>query len=284
MNRSEQMRSKVAKFYGGMIKGAKPVGVSNRNPGKALDYRIEELDDVPDGMVESSFGCGNPIAFAGVRPGQTVLDLGCGAGLDLLLAAQRVGPAGRVIGVDMSIEMLTRAGANIGKAGLTNVELRKGIIESLPVESNSVDWVISNCVINLSPEKDKVFAEIARVLKPGGAMLVSDIVTQDMPWWGRQGSYLYSACVSGTLSESDYIVGLQRAGFVEAKVRERLLYEPVQMTGLIEDALPRAVTLLRCCGRPAVRMITRRLSNRVVRHIWSAKVFAHKPANGRLFK
>src|ERR1035437_6230005 len=137
MNRSEQIRNQVAKFYGGMIEGTRRIGVSNLNPAKVRYYRKQEFPDLPDGMVESSFGCGNPVAFAGVRPGETVLDLGCGAGLDLLLAAERVGPAGRVIGVDMTDAMLARAGVNIGKAGLTNVELRKGIIESLPVESNS---------------------------------------------------------------------------------------------------------------------------------------------------
>ena len=280
MNRSERIRSRVAKFYGEIITGSTGVGVSNLNPGKLREYRTDDLAGAPDAMLESSFGCGNPIAFAGVGPGETVLDLGCGAGLDLLLAAERVGAAGRVIGVDMAEAMLARAGANIAQAGLTNVELRMGIIESLPVESNSVDWVISNCVINLSPEKDQVFAEIARVLKPGGAMLVSDIVTHDMPWWGKRGTYLYSACVAGTLSESDYVAGLRRAGLVEAKVRERLLYDPVQMAGLIEQVLPRAITNLRCCGKPAVRMLTARLSTRVVKHIWSAKLFARKPAHG----
>ena len=127
-------------------------------------YSAEELGTIPRDAVANSFGCGNPLAFSEVREGDVVLDLGSGAGIDILLAAKKVGPSGKAIGIDMTDEMIKRAEENVAAAGLNNVEVRKGLIEDMPVETSSVDWVISNCVINLSPEKDRVFAEIARVI------------------------------------------------------------------------------------------------------------------------
>ncbi len=140
-----------------------PVGIAAQTAG----YSDGETGEYSD-AAQSSFGCGNPLAFAGVKEGQTVLDLGSGAGLDVLLAGRKVGPGGKVIGVDMTDAMIEVARDNINRAGADNIEVRKGVIEELPVEDASVDWVISNCVINLSPQKEKVFSEIARVLKPGG--------------------------------------------------------------------------------------------------------------------
>ena len=200
-------------------------------------YEQQSLSALPDSAVSASFGCGDPLAFAEVAPGDTVVDLGSGAGLDLLLAARRVGPTGRVIGIDMTAEMIDRARANIAEAGLDNVEVRQGLIEELPVEDSSVDWVISNCVINLSPEKDRVFAEIARVLKPGGRVLVSDMVVEDLPREVRDNEALYSGCIGGAISEADYAAGLRRAGLTDVEVRKRYTYDSAQLEYMLGEGL-----------------------------------------------
>lgn len=186
----------------------------------------------------SSFGCGNPLAFAGVEEGQTVLDLGSGAGFDLLIAAEKVGPTGRVIGIDMTDAMIEAARANVEKAGFADrVEIRKGHIEELPVEDGSVDWVISNCVINLSPDKPAVFREIGRVLKPGGRFSVTDIVTEELPAWLREHEAAYAACVAGAIAEDAYLGGLRDAGLSEVEVSERLVYDESQVRAMIAHDL-----------------------------------------------
>jgi arsenite methyltransferase len=185
----------------------------------------------------ASFGCGNPLAFAEVKPGQTVVDLGSGPGLDLLLAARRVGPEGYVIGVDMTDAMIAEARRNAAQAGFSNVEVRKGLIENLPVAAGTVDWVISNCVINLSPEKPRVFAEIARVLRQGGQFRISDIVVEELPAWIRQNAAAYAACVAGAIPEAEYIAGLERAGLTDVKVEHRLVYSAAQIRGLVDHDL-----------------------------------------------
>jgi SAM-dependent methyltransferase len=199
---------------------------------KIAGYAGDDLAELPADAVKNSFGCGNPLAFSDVRPGDVVLDLGSGAGIDLLIAAKKVGPTGRVIGVDMTDAMIAKARANIAAAGLPNVEVRKGLIEDLPVESASVDWVISNCVINLSPDKPRVFAEIARVLKPGGRMRVSDIMVEDVPDAVRKSQALYGCCVAGAISEAEYLAGLRAAGLVDVEVRERIIYDAAQLRAL----------------------------------------------------
>ncbi|MCZ7531558.1 MAG: arsenite methyltransferase [Acidimicrobiia bacterium] len=188
---------------------------------------------VHEDAAASSFGCGNPLAFAGVQKGDTVLDLGAGAGFDLLIAADRVGPEGHVIGIDMTDAMIDAARENAAKAGFSNVDARKGLIEDLPVDDASVDWVISNCVINLSPEKDRVFAEIHRVLRPGGAFAISDIVVEDLPAWIREHTQAYVACVAGAISESDYVAGLCSAGLDGVEVTDRLVYSADQIKGML---------------------------------------------------
>jgi len=200
-------------------------------------YETEVLGEIPQDAVENSFGCGDPLAFAEVEPGQTVVDLGSGAGIDILLAARRVGPDGHVIGIDMTDEMIDRARQNIDASGLGNVEVRKGIIEQLPIDDGSVDWVISNCVINLSPEKDRVFAEIARVLRPGGSMLVSDMVVDDLPQALRDNEALYNGCIGGAISEAEYLQGLRDAGLVDVEVRKRFVYDAEQLGYLLGDGL-----------------------------------------------
>ncbi len=185
----------------------------------------------------SSFGCGNPLAFARVEPGETVVDLGSGAGLDLLIAADKVGPHGKVIGVDMTDDMIAAARKNAADAGHDQVEVRKGTIESLPLEDASVDWVISNCVVNLSPEKERVFAEIHRVLKPGGRFSISDIVAEELPREVRELAAAYSACIAGAVSEEEYVAGLRAAGLEELEVSERLVYAADQLCSLASTDL-----------------------------------------------
>lgn len=221
---------------------------------------------LPADAVANSFGCGNPLAFSQVEPGEVVLDLGSGAGIDLLIAARKVGPSGHVIGVDMTDEMIARARANATEAGFTTIEVRKGIIEALPVEAASVDWVISNCVINLSPEKHRVFAEIARVLKPGGRMRVSDIVVDDLPAWARDHMGLYASCVSGAVSQAEYVQGLAQAGLVDIEVRERFPYDLVQ----VREFLGGDPGLLQ--GRSLDEM-----ASAIAGKVFSATFFARKP-------
>ena len=183
-------------------------------------YPVEDLASVPSEAGEFSLGCGNPIALANLRPGEVVVDIGSGGGLDSFLAAQRVGPGGRVIGVDMTDAMLERATRAAQKAGYTNVEFRKGQAESLPVEDGSVDVILSNCVINLCEDKGQVFQEAYRVLKPGGRLEVSDMVTSGaLSVKSRQESSEWSECVSGALPEREYLDLIEGAGFTQVKTR-----------------------------------------------------------------
>lgn len=227
----KEIHKQVKQAYGMAVSGPS-AGCCGDPKGTAVKwagYGAEELSSIPSEAVENSFGCGNPLAFAEVKPGQTVVDLSSGAGIDLLIASSRVGLNGKVIGVDMTDEMIEAANANIQKAGVSNVEVRKGLIEALPVDDNSVDWVISNCVINLSPDKPKVFSEIARVLRPGGTMQVSDLVARDLPDRVVEDPLLYNSCIAGAISEEEYIAGLQAAGLIDVEVIERLAYDGMQV-------------------------------------------------------
>ena len=210
-----------------------PKGVAVKSAG----YVADELAEIPADAVRNSFGCGNPVALAGIEPSDTVLDLGSGAGIDVILAAKRTGDNGRVIGVDMTDAMLKQSADNVAEAGLDNVDLRKGIIEDLPVDDASVDWAISNCVINLSPEKPRVFAEIARVLKPGGQFSVSDIVVDSLPDAVRQDERAYCSCIGGAVSEAQYIAGLEEAGLTDVRVVDRIVYDAGQIGAIIESEL-----------------------------------------------
>lgn len=182
-------------------------------------YDDQLLKDLPTDISQFSLGCGNPITTADLKPGETVLDLGSGGGLDCFLAAKAVGETGRVIGVDMTPDMLAKARDNAQRLGYANVEFREGYLEALPVDPATVDVVISNCVINLSPDKPQVFREVARVLKPNGRIAVSDIVTNGpLPEAVQQSMAAWGACVAGALQVQDYARGLIEAGFVDVRV------------------------------------------------------------------
>jgi len=193
-------------------------------------YDETQKSGVPEKAVLASLGCGNPTSLAELKQGETVLDLGSGGGIDVLLSAKRVGPAGKAYGLDMTDEMLALAEENKRKSGLTNVEFRKGEIENIPLPDNSVDVIISNCVINLSGDKDKVFREALRVLKPGGRFAVSDVVVRgDVPAEVRKSMELWVGCIAGALEEMDYVKRLAQAGFDAVDI------EPTRIYG-VEDA------------------------------------------------
>ena len=232
---------------------------------KDIGYSEEELNNFLTDPNITTFGCGNPLAYSEVREGDVVLDLGPGAGLDLLIAARKVGPSGQVIGVDMTEEMIAKAEENIKVAGVKNIEVRKGLIEDLPVESSSVDWVISNCVINLSPEKEKVFSEIGRVLKPGGRMVVSDMVGENIPEWLRENKNLYSACISGVISEKKYLSGLRKAGLEKVKISERIVYQSDELESFVKSLPEISNDIKRIIREPDIKVA-------------SVKISAYKPA------
>jgi len=188
-------------------------------------YDVLEKESLPDAAVLASLGCGNPTALAELKPGETVLDLGSGGGIDVFLSAKRVGPAGKAYGLDMTDEMLALALENQKKAGMTNVEFLKGEIENIPLPDNSVDVIISNCVINLSRDKDMVLREAFRVLKPGGRFAVADIVTRGaVPDEIRKSVLLWAGCVAGALEDSEYREKLAAAGFAEIDISPTRVY------------------------------------------------------------
>ncbi|OGO02403.1 MAG: arsenite S-adenosylmethyltransferase [Chloroflexi bacterium RBG_13_52_14] len=191
---------------------------------RSIGYSEEELGSVPEG-ANLGLGCGNPVALASLKKGDTVLDLGAGAGFDCFLAADRVGKKGKVIGVDMTPEMLEKARENAQKGGYRNVEFRLGEIENLPVADNSVDVVISNCVINLSPEKNRVFQEAFRALKPGGRLMVSDIVLlKELPDSIKNSVEAYVGCLSGAIMKDAYLKTIKSVGFRRVKVLEESIF------------------------------------------------------------
>ena len=193
-------------------------------------YAAGETAELPAEAVAASLGCGNPTALAQLSPGETVLDLGSGGGIDVLLSAKRVGPSGKAYGLDMTDEMLALARENQGKAGVTNAEFLKGEIEQIPLPAGSVDVIISNCVINLSADKDRVLAEAFRVLKPGGRFAVSDVVVRgEVPSEIRRSVELWIGCVAGALEEGEYRAKLDKAGFEAIEVEPTRVYR-------VEDA------------------------------------------------
>jgi len=231
----EEIREQVRQKYAQVIKTKSGCCASTGCCGGSQDttnvvtgnlYQSGEVEGLPQNLLATSLGCGNPTALGNLNPGETVLDLGSGAGLDVLLSAKRVGPLGKAYGLDMTDEMLSEANANKEKSGLTNAEFLKGHIEDIPLSANSVDVVISNCVINLSADKDQVFREIYRVLKPGGRVAVSDIVTtRPLPEGIRKRMLAWAGCIAGALTQDEYESKLSEAGFESVEVEVTRVYD-----------------------------------------------------------
>ncbi len=234
---------------------------------KKMGYSEEELKAVPEG-ANLGLGCGNPVALASLKEGETVLDLGSGAGFDCFLASGKVGDSGKIIGVDMTPEMVEEARDNARKGNYTNVEFRLGEIENLPVGDNSVDAVISNCVINLSPNKKRVFAETFRALKPGGRLMISDIVLlKELPDYVRNSIQAYVGCVAGAMLKDEYLKTVREAGFQDVKIIDQIAF-PAEL--MVSD--------------PVAKEIIEKLEiepekvGKVASTVMSIKVYGVKPA------
>jgi ubiquinone/menaquinone biosynthesis C-methylase UbiE len=241
---AETIKAAVKEQYGKVAQGVSDCGSlcgCTENAGAlatAFGYSAEELATLPEG-ANLGLSCGNPQALAALQPGETVLDLGSGAGFDCFLAARKVGPAGRVIGVDMTDAMLAKARANSEKTGLSNVEFRKGEIEALPVDDASIDVVISNCVLNLVPDKDQAFRQIHRVLKAGGRLAVSDMAwASEPPASLREDMEALVGCIGGALLLDDYVSRLKRAGFARVEVEQHAeaARKMVEVSGCVPPA------------------------------------------------
>jgi SAM-dependent methyltransferase len=306
----ENVRSQVRQHYGKIVTDFDVEGsasccdpeqaTSCCGPEEAIDidivsklYEASDVSELPEDVTGISLGCGDPVTLASLEPGQTVLDLGSGGGIDVFLAAKRVGEDGHVIGVDMTAEMIEKARRNKAKIGAENVEFRLGEIEHLPVADDTVDVIISNCVINLSPDKSQVFRDAYRVLRPGGRLAVSDIVTNGpLPDAVKQNMAAWAGCVAGALEADDYIAAIEEAGFVDVEL------EPVYMDkGLIDDAIDQldlreAVESGEVSGQKAYMVVDGKKAvpvdlgdngvetgSSVYEAIFSAKVTARKPTD-----
>jgi arsenite methyltransferase len=227
---------RVASGAGTACCGSSPSGVSCCDPITGNLYDAGQVGQLPEAAVLASLGCGNPTALAELKPGEVVLDLGSGGGIDVLLSARRVGPAGKAYGLDMTDDMLALAEENKRKSGVANVEFLKGQIEDIPLPDGSVDVIISNCVINLSANKDRVLAEAFRVLKPGGRFAVSDVVTRGaMLPEIRKSVLLWVGCVAGALEENEYREKLAAAGFENIDVEPTRIYRIDEALSFLKD-------------------------------------------------
>ncbi|MFA5362153.1 MAG: arsenite methyltransferase [Candidatus Omnitrophota bacterium] len=242
-------------------------GANSAQISKSVGYSDAEINAVPEG-ANLGLGCGNPVALSSLKEGEVVLDLGSGAGFDAFLASPRVGKTGKVIGVDITEAMVEKAGKNAQKNNYSNVEFRLGEIEKLPVDNNSIDVIISNCVINLSPDKQGVFKEAFRVLKPGGRLMVSDLVlTRGLPACIKNSIEAYAGCLAGAAMKDDYLGSIEKAGFKEIRIVSQADYP---MEAMANDATAQAVT-----GNAKIsKQDIKDLENAVV----SIKVSAIKPS------
>ena len=278
---NETIHETVRDAYASRVKGGSCCGPADQAQSSPdhhaaalnMGYSVEELEAVPEG-ANLGLGCGAPLAAARVRPGETVLDLGSGAGFDAFIAARAVGPDGRVIGVDRTPEMVEKATDNARKSGVANVEFRQGYIEDLPVEDNSVDVMISNCVINLSPDKAAVFREAFRVLRPGGRVAVSDIVlTRALPKSIEENMAAYVGCVAGAPLLDDYLGFIRAAGFEEIEIAESR-----QAVDALPEDDPVVRAVLEGSGCSGLDDLAGEIG-KVAGTILSAKITARKPAD-----
>jgi len=279
INNTEEIRLEVRKRYGQLAKSDNLYGCglngtsccgapsnSRQNLSEAIGYSKEQIKSVPEG-ANLGLGCGNPIAHASLIKGDTVLDLGSGAGFDCFLAAQAVGENGKVIGVDMTPEMVANARENARKGGYSNVEFRLGEIENLPVADQSIDAILSNCVINLSPDKEKIFSEAFRVLKPGGKIMISDIVLlMPLPEVLKNSLEAYVGCVAGATLKHEYLSAIKDAGFVNVKVVDESSFAT---ENILND--PNVVSILE-----KTKLSVEDIDN-IGRSILSIRVFGEKP-------
>jgi len=272
----EVVRERYGQAVTAVMKGSKPSCCGSSAKDSPLDftdpitrnlYGSDETAALPEAAVLASFGCGNPTALAELRPGEVVLDLGSGGGIDVLLSARRVGPTGKAYGLDMTDEMLALANENKRLAGATNVEFLRGTIENIPLPSNTADVIISNCVINLSADKDQVLREAMRVLKPGGRLAVSDIVLRKpLPESARASMELWTGCIAGALLDSEYESKLRGAGFTDIGVEPTRVYDRSDAEEMAAGAASS------CCGGDVEQTL-----NALDGAVMSAFVRARKP-------
>jgi arsenite methyltransferase len=268
--KKEEVRKIVRKGYTRIAKTEKSCCECDSEVSESIGYSRAELESVPVG-ANLNLGCGNPVGLASLIEGETVVDLGSGGGLDCFLAANKVGSSGRVIGVDMTTAMLDKARANCRRSGYANVEFRLGEIENLPIADRTADVVISNCVINLSPEKQRVFDEAFRVLKPGGRLMISDMVLlKRIPEKVRKSVLAYIGCISGAELKSAYTQMIEDAGFIEVKVVEEKRLKPEQ---ILSDATVR--------GLMTELKLDREQAEEIVGSVASLRISAIKPVENK---
>jgi arsenite methyltransferase len=264
--KEEKVRKMVRKGYSKIAKKESCGCGCGSNVSEQIGYNPEELGSVPEG-ADLNLGCGNPVAFASLKEGEIVVDLGSGGGLDCFLAAKRVGEKGRVRGVDMTPEMLDKARENCGKSSYKNVEFRLGEIENLPIADNTADAIISNCVINLSPSKQRVFNEAFRILKHGGRLMISDMVLlEELPEAVKKNVLAYIGCISGAEMKTAYVKMIETAGFKKVKVEE-------------ETHLPLELMLNDTTAKTAMKelKLTKKRAGELVNSVVSVKISAIKP-------